>query len=75
MWSTGRFTDRNKYQGEICKSFLTVNMIQGSDLLPEVPLKKKKQKKRKRVNTSEGMLLQHFSLSSHHQNHIGDFLA
>lgn len=41
MWSTGRFTERNECQGEICKWFLTVNVIQRSDLLTEVPLKTK----------------------------------
>lgn len=41
IWSTGRFTDRNECQGEICKSFLTVNMIQKSSFLDEVPLKNK----------------------------------
>jgi len=42
LWSTGRFTDRNKCRGEICKSFLTVSMIQRSNLLTEVPLKNKR---------------------------------
>lgn len=45
LWSAGGFTDGSKCQGDICKSFLTVNMIQGSDLVTEVPLKNKRRGK------------------------------
>lgn len=45
VWSTGRFAGRNRLQGEIRKLLLTVNMIQRSNLLTEVPLKEKRRGK------------------------------